>query len=179
MHIREVKTAKKVADVVLQTNKNINQKIRFNFTIDNKRARTQGGIVYLIVVNNIIYKIGYTRAKSGISSAMVSYQGGLGGSPSLRTFAIHLLIYYELEKDNVVEIYAIFSDVIKGTIKGLFKEHENVSIYPSHEMENLCRKDYFSVEHSYPLWNYKENRKDFPKEIQIEHAKHISVQKAK
>ena len=45
--------------------------------------------VYLFAVENLIYKIGFTRGKGGINASMNFYQGALGESPSLRSFGIH------------------------------------------------------------------------------------------
>ncbi len=178
MLISYVKTCEKVANVVLNTGTS-KAKIVFDFIIDKKRGGKQGGIVYLFVVNKVIYKIGYTRSKDGIKGALTAYQGGIGGSPSLRTYGIHILLHKELKENSIVEVYAIFSNTMHGKVKGLFKTYDNIQISPSHEMEDICKKDYIAVEKKYPKWNFKENGEDFPNYIQVMHAKQLVHQKSK
>ena len=177
MDIREVKTCIKVADIVKNTGSS-QADVIFNYCIDSALQQKQCGIVYLFVVNGEIHKIGYTRSKGGIKSAMGAYQGGLGGSPSLRTYGIHILLSREVEKGNQVEVYGIFSEPIKGNVKGLFGTHEK-NLYPSHEMEELCKNDYKVRDGNMPQWNYKENGQEFPNDIQQAHAAQITKQKAK
>jgi hypothetical protein len=34
------------------------------------------------------------------------------------------------------------------------------------EMESLCKDDYYSKEGKYPDWNFQENRKPYPRELE-------------
>ena len=157
-----------VAKCIKNTRKS-KAKIRFDFNVcDDKEILSQeGGRVYLICVNDIIYKIGYSRSKNGIKGTLSFYQSAMGGKPSIRTFGVHELIYRELENSKNVFVYVKYSPKIKNQkIIGLNKKHQ-IDVSPAHEFENVCKKDYQDFEKgSYPKWNYQEKNKEWPKDIQ-------------
>jgi hypothetical protein len=98
-----------------------------------------------------------------MKNTMQFYISGLTGSPSLRSFGINYLIYYELLKNKSVKIYAIFIKKIKTDITGLFKNY-NIEIGISlHTIENKCCEEYKDIYKKYPDWNFQENKKEFPK----------------
>jgi len=186
MNIKSIKTAFKVADVILDTEHPI-RKIKFVFLkeiydeknnkIDNKILKDNSGRVYIIVSNGVIKKIGGSEAKGGIKSTMSSYQGGLQGGPSIRTYGIHLLISEELEKGNKVEIYIITSEKKKMKVKGLFDEKE-IEVGAFRDMENRCKKDYKKIEGKYPPWNFQENGEIWRKDILRSHNIHGKKRKS-
>ena len=128
--------------------------------------KQENGRIYFIFVNNEIFKIGCSECKGGMKTTFAFYKGGLGGSPSLRTFGIHLLIHEQLEAGKNVELYGMWNDAIKVKVKGLFGEKEEV-IYPSiKSMEDTCRNNYKEVYNKYPPWNFQENAEQWPLHIQ-------------
>jgi len=186
MNIKNVKTAFKVADVILDKEHPI-RKIKFVFLneiydehnkkIDSKILRDNSGRVYIIVSDNIIKKIGGSESKGGIKSTMSFYQGGLQGGPSIRSYGIHILISEELEKNNKVEIYMITSEKRKMKVKGLFDEKE-IEVGAFRDMENRCKEDYKSVEGKYPPWNFQENGTIWRTDILRDHNTHGKKRKS-
>ena len=144
-------------------------KSKGNWKVDYKCSKEiqkkENGRIYFIVVNGEISKIGLSSCEGGIKSTFASYEGGLNGSPSLRTFGIHVLIQKELDAGNLVQIYALFIDPITIQISGITSTKE-ITTYPNIKvLENLCRKDYKIVYGKYPRWNFQENAEKWPEEI--------------
>ena len=113
--IDDVKTCTKVGECVLREDTKTKQLWKMSY-IENDEVcsliKKDNGRIYFIVrrneYNNEILKIGKSECKGGMKSTFSFYQGGLGGSPSLRTFGIHHLIYNELKNNNKIEIYGIW-----------------------------------------------------------------------
>ncbi|GAA8518682.1 hypothetical protein HpBT345_14590 [Helicobacter pylori] len=95
MHISEVKTAFKIADVEYVKD---STKLNFNYLKDLKDENNQSlsqniltqnvARVYLIVVNGEIKKIGGSQADGGIKSTLNIYKdGGSKGGPVLEVLA--------------------------------------------------------------------------------------------
>lgn len=188
MNIKDVKTAFKVADVVLD-NEHPVRHIKFVFLNEvydesNKRIssdilKDSAGRIYLIVSDGEIVKIGKSKAKGGIKSTMSFYQGGMQGGPSIRTYGIHVLLKEELEKRKKVEIFMITSIKVKMAIKGLF-DKEELKVTPDIlDMEYKCKKDYFEREGNYPPWNFQERgepwRQDILRDLNIHDSKRKSL----
>ena len=173
MNISEVKTAFKVADVVLDKEHKI-RRIKFEFLdvlfdehnkpISTDILKDDAGRIYLFTSDGIIQKIGGSQCKGGIKATMSFYQGGMQGGPSIRTFGIHILIKEELEKHKKVEVYMIISQKTTMKVKGLFKE-EDGEVSSFKEMEDKCKSDYKSIENDYPPWNYQEAGKVWRQDI--------------
>lgn len=166
MNIKEVKTAFKVADVVLDK-EHEKRRIKFIFLdeifdenkkrLDRKILTSNAGRIYLFVVDGIIMKIGKSKSRGGIKSTMSFYQGGMQGGPSIRTYGIHILLKEVLEKESRVEVYMISCKQAKMYIKGLFGEEE-IEVTPDIlDMEAKCKIDYLEREGRYPSWNFQEN----------------------
>lgn len=94
MNIKDVKTAFKIADVVLNKKHHKNH-IRFNYVdnlvdeegqkMDKSVLKKRAGFVYIIVANGLIKKIGGSQGKGGIKSTMGFYEGAMQGDPSIRS----------------------------------------------------------------------------------------------
>ena len=172
MKIQDTKNFVLVAKCIKNT-KQSKALIRFDYSIcqDKKLINKEGGRVYLICVNDEIYKIGYSIGKNGIKGTLSFYEGAMGGKPSIRSFGIHKLINKELKKNKKVCIYVKYSNSKKQTIYGLNREH-HIQVSPAKEFENVCKKDYYEFENGrYPKWNFQENGKQWPKDIQLSHNK--------
>lgn len=182
MNIKDVKTAFKVADVVLDKKHKQNH-IKINYLseiIDEKGKKIEksilqnnAGRVYIIAVDGIIKKIGGSQSKGGIKATLSFYQSAMQGGPSLRSYGIHLLITEALEKGRSVEIYMITSQSVRAAVKGLFsEERKNTNVFK--EMENKCKEDYKKVEGDFPEWNYQERAVPWPKKIHESYVKFLT-----
>jgi len=179
MDIREVKTAKKVGKFELKDKKQEewgkNYIIKFipelyeNNTIDKhhitkKEYEDDIPRVYLIVVDNIIKKIGGSSGKGGIKTTISFYENAAQGSPGPVRFVIHQLIGKELEEKHNVEIYMITSPKVEAEVSGLFKKFKT-EIASFKEMEDRCKLDYviFTLK---KFLNSQKNNMENNKEIQ-------------
>lgn len=182
MNIKDVKTAFKVADVVLDKEHGTNY-IKIDFLseiIDEKGKKLERSIlkdntgrVYIFVVDGVIKKIGGSQSRGGIRATLSFYQSAMQGRPGLNRYGIHLLIKEALENGKSVEIYIIISQNVEAPVKGLFSE-EKMKVNAFKEMENKCKEDYKSVEGAFPEWNYQERGVPWAKEIQESHARVLS-----
>jgi len=185
MNIEDVKTAFKVADVVLDKEHEKNY-IKFVFLselfdekgkkLDKSILRDKRGRVYIITVDGVIKKIGGSIDKGGIKATLSFYQAAMQGRPSLRSYGTHLLIKEALEKGSSVEIYMITSTGIEAPIKGLFSEKAAIKMVAVFkEMEDRCKEDYNQIEGTYPEWNFQERGVPWPAYLQESHNKYLAT----
>lgn len=182
MNIRDVKTAFKIADVVLDKEHQQNY-IRIDYlpelvdekgnTIEASILRDNAGRVYIITVDGVIKKIGGSQSKGGIKATLSFYQSAMQGGPSLRSYGIHLLIKQALEQGKTAEIYLIISKSVKAPVKGLFSE-EKKSTNVFKEMEDKCKEDFKRIERDFPEWNYQERGVPWPKKIHESYVKFLT-----
>ncbi len=183
MNIKDVKTAFKVADVVLDKEHGTNY-IKMDFLseiIDEKGKKLKRstlkdntGRVYIFVVDGVIKKIGGSQSKGGIKATLSPYQSAMQGRPGLNRYGIHLLIKEALKNDKSVEVYMIISQSVEAPVKGLFSE-EKMKVNAFKEMENKCKEDYKSVEDDFPEWNYQERGVPWPAYLQESHNKYLAT----
>lgn len=164
MNITNVKTAVKVATIVKDdSNPKKLWNIHWDMT-DKKILKDEAGRVYLLVVDGEIYKIGGSNCKGGIQKTISVYRDlALIGSPSVRTYGIHVLIKEQLDLGKNVEFYLISSDKVTAPVKGLFgfDIKEDVSI-DYREIEYKCKEDYIRLEGNHPIWNFQERHESWP-----------------
>ena len=172
LRIEDVKTARLLGEAVLRSDGKTKQLWRMAWNelpeIKNLIAQEHGRI-YLIVkqtaAGNEILKIGKSECRGGMKTTFSFYQGGLGGSPSLRTFGIHHLINDELQRGNRIEIHGIWTKPISVMVPGLFGETEEMVCPSIHSMEDKCRSEYHTIYGHYPPWNFQENAIPWPEKI--------------
>lgn len=170
MKITEVVNKIKVCDITLNDN-NTDRRLwdtNWSSNVDDKILTQNNGRCYFIVVNDEIYKIGYSDCQGGIKSTIDTYKGsGNSGRPSDRTHGIHILIAEELLKGNVVEVYFTYNPsidveltlmdgskkVVSHSFSGKILETENMLIY-------------LAKEGKHPVWNLQEAGKPWPLYIQ-------------
>ena len=179
MKIQDTKGFVLIAKCIKNTRKS-KALIRFDYSVceDNDLIKKRGGRVYLICVDDEIYKIGCSIDKNGMKGTLGVYQGAMGGKPGIRSYGIHKLINKELKKGNKVSIYVKYAPQISMTkpIIGLNKKR-NIKISPAKEFEDICKEDYFDFEkQKYPKWNFQERGEQWPHDIQISHNKHRKKQ---
>ena len=180
MHINQVKTAFKIADV-----KYIPGSTKLEFAYLDKLVDENGkslpssilkknvSRVYLIVVDGIIKKIGASQDKGGIKGTFNIYKdGGVKGRPSIRSFGIWYFLYHNILENKKIEFYMIFHDDFESEVKGLFGAHKvsNASI-SCKLIEECCIKDYLEEENNvYPDWNVQEKGMDWPNDVKLRHS---------
>lgn len=128
------------------------------YTNNNLIKTNKNNRIYIIVVNDVIKKIGSSCAKSGIRDTFRHYINP-GNSASVRSRGIHQLILKELQQKNRVDFYCRYNKPKKEIIQGLTTNIEiNVCSNILHT-EKRCLQDYYDHFHRFPDWNYKENNK--------------------
>ncbi|WP_033604630.1 GIY-YIG nuclease family protein [Helicobacter pylori] len=180
MHISEVKTAFKIADVEYVED---STKLNFNYLKDLKDENNQSlpnsiltqnvARVYLIVVNGEIKKIGGSQADGGIKSTLNIYRdGGVKGRPSIRSFGVWYFLYHTILTGAKIEFYMIYQPNFETQVKGLFGFHAIKDASISYKLlEQACLTDYRnSSDDALPEWNVQEQGKDWPNDIKDEHA---------
>ncbi|AEN15095.1 type II restriction endonuclease [Helicobacter pylori Puno120] len=180
MHISEVKTAFKIADVEYVKD---STKLNFNYLKDLKDENNQSlsqniltqnvARVYLIVVNGEIKKIGGSQADGGIKSTLNIYKdGGVKGRLSVRSFGVWYFLYHTILTGAKIEFYMIYQPNFETQVKGLFGFHVIKDASISYKLlEQACLTDYRNNSNdALPEWNVQEQGKDWPDDIKDFHA---------
>ncbi|MCQ2659792.1 GIY-YIG nuclease family protein [Helicobacter pylori] len=180
MHISEVKTAFKIADVEYVKD---STKLNFNYLKDLKDENNQSlsqniltqnvARVYLIVVDGEIKKIGGSQADGGIKSTLNIYKdGGIKGRPSIRSFGVWYFLYHTILTGAKIEFYMIYQPNFETQVKGLFGFCVIKDASISYKLlEQACLTDYRNNSNdALPEWNVQEQGKDWPNDIKDEHA---------
>ncbi|GAA7721066.1 hypothetical protein HpCOL13_11470 [Helicobacter pylori] len=170
MHISEVKTAFKIADVEYVKD---STKLNFNYLKDLKDENNQPlsqniltqnvARVYLIVVDGEIKKIGGSQADGGIKSTLNIYKdGGVKGRPSIRSFGVWYFLYHTILTGAKIEFYMIYQPNFETQIKGLFGFCAIKDTSISYRLlEQACLTDYRNNNNdALPEWNVQEQGKD-------------------
>ncbi len=162
-----------IGNIVKKTT-NSKGKWKLDYVCDKEIQKKENGRIYFIIINDEIYKIGSSECKGGIKNTFGFYEGGLGGSPSIRTFGIHQLIQEQLNLGEIIKIYALFIEPIKVTIQGIVSSVERITYPQIKEMEDLCRKDYKKIYGKYPQWNFQENVEEWPEHIKLAYKEQVN-----
>lgn len=180
MKIQDVKTAFKIADVIWdRKGTRLSFKYLTNIKDENDNDLPQSILtenvarVYLIVVNDEIYKIGGSQDKGGMKKTLRIYQdGGIKGRPSIRSFGVWYFLFYTIANLKAkIEIYMIYQENFTTNVKGLSGFHVVNNAAISYKlMEECCINDFRNKEGAYPKWNIQEQGADWPLEIKTEHA---------
>jgi hypothetical protein len=164
MKISTLPNVIKVCDITLNTTDS-NNMWDTNWIGSNDILTQNNGRCYFIVVDGVIYKIGYSDSKKGIKNTIGSYKSsGNSGSPSDRTHGIHIFIAEELLKGKKVEIFFMYNEMINIDITLMDGSVTTVTQSISGkilEMENL--KLYKKLNNdSFPKWNFQESGTTWP-----------------
>ena len=172
--VTSIPNIKYIGDIISKDTKS-KGKWKVDYKCTKETQKQENGRIYFIVVNGIIYKIGSSSCEGGIKTTFAFYEGGLGGSPSIRTFGIHLLIQKELDAGNLIQIYTLFIEPITIHISGISSTKE-VTTYPDIKvLEDLCREDYKLICGKYPQWNFQENAEKWPEEINQAYVQQVNA----
>jgi hypothetical protein len=153
-------------------------KWKVDYQCSKEIQKQENGRIYFLVVNGEIFKIGSSACEGGIKTTFAFYEGGLGGSPSIRTFGIHVLIQQQLDAGHLVQIYALFIEPITIQISGITSVKEVVTYPDIKVLEDLCREDYKLVYGKYPQWNFQENADKWPDEINAAYVEQVNGRKS-
>lgn len=128
--------------------------------------------VYIIVVNDIIMKIGASQSKKGMKQTLNIYQdGGVKGRPEIRSYGVWYLLHKAVYEGKKVEFYMIFHDVFHQNVKGLLGEKKMEVGISCNLIEKCCLEDYKKIEKEYPEWNIQERGEDWTYEIKRGYSK--------
>ena len=160
----------RVCELVL--NRNERERSLWNIVWDSNISSTtltqNNGRCYFIVVNDEIFKIGYSDCEGGIKSTITSYRSsGNSGRPSDRTHGIHILITEQLLLGKKVEFYFHFNPLVSVDLTlmdGSITKIQNSISGKILELKNM--EIYKSKFNSYPIWNLQESGKPWPTHIQ-------------
>jgi hypothetical protein len=175
MKIKSVKSAIRVGEVIngtklVKSNAYILYPTRLSIEWDknfpHELKKKHLSIVYYIVVNDEIYKIGQTSGKNGIHGCMAFYFGAGTDDPGQARFTINYLMRQELGKGNRVHIYMQYEEPIKIKVNGIFSSKTTLVPISPKEMETLCLEDYHSKTGNFPVWNFQEMGKPVPHKIE-------------
>ena len=173
INIESVKNIIYIGDIVEKATSS-KGKWKLHYKCDKIIQKKENGRIYFIIVDGEIYKIGSSECKGGIKTTFAFYEGGLGGSPSIRTFGIHVLIQELLNSGKKIQIYALFNEPIKVEIIGLLSTIEKITYPQIKEMEDLCRVDYKKIYGKYPVWNFQENAEEWPEHIKLAYKEQVN-----
>lgn len=174
MKISEVKNVLRVGRIVLGTKPTRSKKyvlyntglcLDYDVNFPKSLKRKKLSIVYLFVVNGEIRKIGQTSGVSGISGCMGFYTKAGMDDPGFNRFAINKLFREELDKGSSIEVYMMYEEPITAPVKGLFSSEVADVMISAKAMEDLCIRDFVSVENCHPMWNFQESGIPLPSYI--------------
>lgn len=130
------------------------------------------GRVYLITIDDEIYKIGGSSDKSGIKSTITSYLNGDKGTPGENRYALNILIKEEIKDNKLVKVHMIICPETFVRINGLTTTEKMVPVFAYKEIEKLCMIDFEVFEKKKPIWNFKERGEKFPEHIRKSYAEY-------
>ena len=161
----------KVCEIVNKLTNDRNKTSKWSIIWDKntnpKLLSTDKGRCYFIVVNDIIYKIGYSDSKGGIRNTWTSYKNGNAGRPSDRTYGIHHFINNELKNGSKVEVYFLINKTTKVQVPTMFGYEEIEDSVSGKHIEKLCLKQHKERYGCLPKWNLQEQGEDWPDWVQI------------
>ena len=167
MKINEIRSIK-VCDITLNECDDDKRLWNINWINLGDILTQNNGRCYFIVVDDDIFKIGYSDQKGGIKATITSYMSsGNSGRPSDRTHGIHILIAEQLLMGKKVEFYFSYNDDIDFTIKLMNGEDKIIKQSLSGktlEIENV--RIFKERENKFPIWNLQEAGDSWPKYIQ-------------
>ena len=178
MNINQVKTAVKVGEIILREDDSPNLIKPKWLNPKCPSLKDSIGRVYLLVINGKIFKIGGSACKGGIKKTISGYTDCMKGGPSDRSYILHYLIYRELKKSNIVEVFMITSPKVIQPVTGLFGiENKEVSAF--REMELLCVTQHYQIDNRFPVWNFQESNTEYPLDLSEQYSEFKKIREEK
>ena len=138
-----------------------------------KERKRYSAMVYYIIVDGRIIKIGQTSPKNGISGSIGFYINAGFDTPGANRFAINALIRTEITKGSRVEFYIQRMESVEFEIPGIERTEKIMACPDAKIMEQICKKQYLSRMGEYPAWNFQERHEEIPNDLQESHRKYL------
>ena len=122
-------------------------------------------MVYIINVNDVIYKIGQSSAEDGIHGCMSFYMGAGQDDPGQNRFTINYLMREELNLNKTIKIYFIYMDQVQVEVPGLNCKELVWTPVSAKAIEQLCLSQYKESTSKLPVWNFQEKGEAIPTHI--------------
>ena len=127
-------------------------------------------IVYFMVVDGEIMKIGQTSGSGGIRACLNFYTGAGFGDDGLPRFVINGLWREALAEGRRVDVYFIYMEPIEVSVPGLFGNTSMEVPVSAKGMEQNCLEQFHEVEGRYPAWNFQESGAPCPQHLFEAHS---------
>ena len=174
MHISEVSNAIYVGEVVeaskaysgsryVKYDKKLS--LEYNDKFPKELRKKHVSMVYIITVNDIIFKIGQSSAEDGIGGCMSFYMSAGQDDPGQNRFTINYLMREERDSNNTIKIYFIYMDQIQVEVPGLYGKELVWTPVSAKAIEQLCLRQYKESTSKLPVWNFQEKGEAIPTHI--------------
>jgi hypothetical protein len=127
-------------------------------------------MVYMITIDDVIYKIGQSSAENGISGCMNFYMSAGQDDPGQNRFTINYLIREQRDLGKIVKVHFIYKDPIQVVVPGLNGEELVWTPVSAKSIEQLCLRQYRETEDNFPIWNFQEKGEKVPQHIEAAFA---------
>lgn len=168
MNVNECDVFEHVCDFKLNKNKSKTLWIPEYGEMSKEKLNDKRGRVYILVVNDIIKKIGQTDDDSGIKN-VAGYRVGNGGKPSDRTTGIHYYIGKQLLNGHKVSLYCVWCPEVIIKVPGFNKKDEHrevISSVSAKDIEKHYINWYIENVGRKPILNLQEDSKSWDTSIQ-------------
>lgn len=122
-------------------------------------------MVYIITIEDEIYKIGQSSAEDGIHGCMNFYMGAGQDDPGQNRFTINYLMREQLALNKTIKIYFIYKDQVEVEIPSLNGTEMVRTPVSAKVMEQVCLEQHKASENKYPVWNFQEKGESIPQHI--------------
>ena len=136
-------------------------KLKIDYTCDKIDRKNPRGRLYILVIKNIVKKIGGSQDKGGIENTISAYfRGDVGKSESLRNYAICKYMKQECKKGNNIDVYFLPLPVVEveiPTFSGKMYKKEMPVDY--HSVEKEFVDEFYKQNGEYPYLNIQESNR--------------------
>ena len=139
--------------------------LKYDDKFPKELRKKQVSMVYIITVNDVIYKIGQSSAEDGIHGCMSFYMGAGQDDPGQNRFTINYLMREERDYKSTIKIYFIYMDQIQVEVPGLYGKELVWTPVSAKAIEQLCLRQYQESTGKLPIWNFQERGEAIPKHI--------------
>ena len=138
-----------------------------------KERKRYSAMVYYIIVDDRIMKIGQTSPKNGIIGSIGFYINAGFDTPGANRFAINALIRREIARGSKVEFYIQRMEPVEFELPGIDRTEKIMACPDGKIMEQVCKKQYLNRMGEHPPWNFQERHEEIPKDLQESHRKYL------
>ena len=138
-----------------------------------KDRKRYSAMVYFIIVDGRIMKIGQTSPKNGIRGSVNFYIKAGFDTPGANRFAINALIRREIARGSRVEFYIQRMEPVEFEFPGIDRTEKIMACPDGKIMEQVCKRQYLAHMGEHPPWNFQERHEEIPNDIQESHRKYL------